>query len=373
MKMVLERLAAVLALGLIAAGALGAEPAAVTWAPAVGPLDIAVVKDHLLHDPARGKELPIRITYPRAPGTYPLIVFSHGAGGSGDRQTTLPEHWASHGYVVIQPTHADSIALRRRRGERVSALGLVRDAVSKPEGWVNRPKDVSLVIDSLDAIEAKFPELKDRIDRTRIGVGGHSFRAFTAQAVGGATLRLPDREQPLRLRDDRVSAVLLLSGQGIGQMGLHEDSWRDFRIPMMSITGSLDRGAKGQDPSWRMDPFKLSPPDDKYHLFFEGAHHGSFTGGAAGYEVLRRELIRETLKERAGDRLTDPEIDDRVEKLRQAARRGEGDQTAILDCVKTATLAFWDASLRRSAPAKTFLESDALQESPGVRLTLYRR
>jgi predicted dienelactone hydrolase len=52
-------------------------------------------------------------------GQFPVIVFSHGAGGSGQNYFPLTHYWATHGYVIIQPTHNDSIALRRERGDAV--------------------------------------------------------------------------------------------------------------------------------------------------------------------------------------------------------------------------------------------------------------
>ena len=57
------------------------------------------------------KQLPIRIAYPDAEGQFPVIVFSHGMGSKGDMYKGFTDFWASHGYVVIQPTHIDSRSL----------------------------------------------------------------------------------------------------------------------------------------------------------------------------------------------------------------------------------------------------------------------
>src|ERR1700744_1276850 len=67
----------------------------------------------ILRDAQRNKDLHMRVFYPNAAGKYPVIVFSHGAGGSQDCCEELTEHWASYGYITIQPTHEDS-ALQRR-------------------------------------------------------------------------------------------------------------------------------------------------------------------------------------------------------------------------------------------------------------------
>ena len=67
----------------------------------------------VLHDAARNKDLPIKVRFPtQCPTSRPVILFSHGAGGSYEGFAALTDHWASYGYVVLLPTHSDSIALR---------------------------------------------------------------------------------------------------------------------------------------------------------------------------------------------------------------------------------------------------------------------
>jgi predicted dienelactone hydrolase len=49
---------------------------------ASGPHAVTEVSDIVLHDAKRNKDLHLRVFYPNEPGNYPVIVFSHGAGGS---------------------------------------------------------------------------------------------------------------------------------------------------------------------------------------------------------------------------------------------------------------------------------------------------
>lgn len=305
-----------------------------------GPFAVETSEPIVLHDAQRNKDLPVSVTFPKGDRKFPVVVFSHGAGGSGDMVLTgLPKFWSSHGYVCLMPTHSDSIKLRRQQGERgANMMNVVKRAITRKEDWENRPRDITSLLDSLGELEKKLPKLKDRPDRARIGVGGHSFGAFTAQAVGGATLDVAGDGKLRSLADQRVKAILQLSGQGKGQMGLHEHSWDAMKLPMMCVTGSLDRGAQGQEPAWRREPFALSPAGDKYFVFIEGANHFSFTGGA-------------------GSRLGGT----------------RGDSKAILDWVKQATLAFWDASLKQDAAAKTWLQSEALATLSQGKTKLERR
>ncbi len=47
-----------------------------------GPYSVSDIEDLVLHDAHRNKDLHVRIFYPNDSGKYPVIVFSHGAGGS---------------------------------------------------------------------------------------------------------------------------------------------------------------------------------------------------------------------------------------------------------------------------------------------------
>ena len=142
-----------------------------------GPQKVAMV-DLVLHDKARNKDLPVKVRYPTDPGgPVPVVIFSHGAGGSGDAFPDLTEHWASHGYAVMLPTHSDSIKLRRQQGEDIRDLrDEMRNIVRKVQP-MDRLADVKFIIDSLDQIEAKLTDLKgpggkEKLDRDRIGNGG---------------------------------------------------------------------------------------------------------------------------------------------------------------------------------------------------------
>ena len=139
-----------------------------------------------------------------------------------------------------------------------------------------------------------------------------------------------------------------------------------MKLPMMCVTGSLDRGAQGQPPTWRRDPFTLSPAGGKYFLFIQGAHHGSFTGRfAEGGASPLAEALRSQLEERLGRQVTDQESEQLQDRLAQRGGRetvggNSGDQSAIFDWVKQATTAFWDAYLKEDAQARAWLNSDAL-------------
>ncbi len=311
---------------------------------------LAVVADAdvTIRDPSRNRNIPIHVTYPSGGGPFPVIVFSHGAGGTGDSHRPLSRFWATRGYVVLAPTHADS-ASGRIDSRSLDALRETRaDAIDDPKVWESRTSDLTFAIFSLEEIASKVSPLAGKLDGRRLGVAGHSLGAFTAQLLAGATAIAGKGEKPKSFADPAPKAFLLLSPAGKGQQGLTEESWAAVTRPLMVMTGSRDRGVKGQKPSWRLDPFRLSPAGDKYAVILEGASHLSFSGRAAepGATLPRG---------RGKDAVS-------VEQ-----------EVALFKQVKIASLAFWDAYLRDDAAAKAFLASDALSKESGGIAKLERR
>ena len=305
----------------------GAAPAT---QPTTQPLGSIRTNNTVLHDAKRNKDLPLTLFIPDAPGPHPLIVFSHGAGGSGEYYRPLVAGWVRNGYVVICPTHADSIALmtpQKRRGLR--PRDVVLDAVTDVQGWQERPRDASFVLDALDELERRVPQLVGKIDRTRIGAAGHSYGAMTTTILAGATIRTKAGGELQSFADPRVKAAIVLSGQGEGQMGFGKGSWGELKVPLLVMTGSEDRGARGQDPMWRKAPFDGSPPGEKYWIFIQGATHMSFSG--------------------------------------------HDSNNAILGVIERATQAFWDAQLKGDERAKELLHSDKLAKDAGVEVEYQKR
>lgn len=325
----LTAVAAALALGPALGDDLGRPPAE--------PLAVAVADDLTLHDAVRGKDLPCKASFPRSGGPYPVIVFSHGFGGNKEAFAVVGRHWASHGYVVIHPTHADGSDRMVGRENDPEARGdggrpLLRPggligALNDPGRIADRVADITLVLDSLDALPGKIPGIEGRIDPKRIGVGGHSFGAYTAMLIGGVTVDLGG-DGGRSFRDERVRCILPISAQGTGQQGLTEGSWARLTIPMMTITGTQDRGVGGQPVEWRKEPYRFSPPGDKYLVVIDGANHFSFGGGPG--------------------------------------RRS----SAVTDLVCLSSTLFWDAYLKDSRPARERLRSKRPAGEPDGRVTI---
>src|SRR5713101_6708602 len=202
----------------------------------MGPSPVGVIPAATLHDAERNKDVEVSIEYPTRGGPFPVIVFSHGYGSSDPGYEPLISYWTSYGYVCIRPAHADAAAQRdiirealerpaprsqsRQRGITVepnvqprNTMEAIWDKEREPQ-WRDRVLDVKLVLDSLADLEQRFPELRGKMDRNQIGVGGHSYGAFTAMLISGArTFSNP----PLSMADPRVRAALVMSPQGTAQ------------------------------------------------------------------------------------------------------------------------------------------------------------
>jgi len=286
-------------------------------------------------DAARGgRVVPVKIYYPAdlsAPA--PVVIFSHGLGGSREGYGYLGDHLASHGYIAVHVTHAgsDNEALRDAFGDAAAGaadaqavIAALRKVAANPANVVNRPKDISFAIDQLLEINKKEGPLKDRIDREKIGVAGHSFGGYTAIAVAGQTF-----PGGITFGDKRVKAVVAMSPP-VRQPNAKQ--FEPITIPVLIMTGTLDEsplgGGGGADE--RLKVFNMLTGCQRYLLVFEGGDHMVFSGRSANADRVK-------LPGNAGDRAKDPEF--------QAF-------------VKASTLRFFDAYLKGDDAAKRWLTAD---------------
>ncbi len=294
--------------------------------------------DLILKDERRSRKLPIRIYYPQEEGSFPVIIFSHGVGGSKDSFSYLSRFWSSCGYVCIHPTHLGSdLSVLQRVG-----LQALLETTNDPEVWSERPQDISFIIDSLEKLEQQVPQLKGKINPSFIGVSGHSYGAYTTLLLAGAVIAMPG-DETTSFRDERACVFLAISPPGTGRQGLHLDSWHRINDPVMTVSGTEDMGLEGNPPSWRREAFKSMPPRDKYHVLVKGANHFSFDPDARGARGHSQRMNKDNLPPRARDLL---ELENK---------------SLIKISLQSASMAFWDAYLKFKKPAKEYLRSDALQ------------
>ncbi len=302
-----------------------------------------------LKDERRNCELPVRVYYPQESGSFPVIIFSHGTGGSKESFSYLGTFWASCGYVCIHPTHLGSdFSLLQKIG-----LQALLEITNQPELWLKRPQDISFLIDSLSELEQQIPALVGKINQSFIGVSGHSYGAYTTMLLAGAVIEMPGNQTASFGRDDRAWVFLPISPPGTGRLGLNDCSWDKIAAPMMSVSGSKDQGWEGEPASWRREAFKYMRPGDKYHVLIKGANHFSFDPDVGTGRKPFQKINR--INQIAG-RQNPQELESKM---------------LIKSYLKTASIAFWDAYLKFKKPAKDYLSSDTLTTSSNGDVTIF--
>jgi pimeloyl-ACP methyl ester carboxylesterase len=229
----------------------------------------------------RGEDLQVRVSAPATGGDLPVIVFSHGFGWSMNGYAPLADHWAAHGFVVVQPTHLDS-----------RTLGIPAEDPRTPRIWRSRIEDITCVLDALDVVEASVPGLAGRLDHDRVAVAGHSWGAQTVSTLLGARVLDSDGAPGEDLSDSRVKAGVLLALTGLGDdlvpfaaehFPFMKPSFDTMTTPALIVAGDSDQSQLStRGPDWFTDPYTCSPgPKSLLTLF--GAEHS--LGGIPGYEV----------------------------------------------------------------------------------------
>ena len=155
-----------------------------------------------------------------APGSFPLVLFSHGNGGIRFQSFFFAAHLASHGFVVVSPDHHGNTF--------IDALSEVED----PDSATNRPLDMSFLIDTFTAFDAEAGNFFEAaVDLEKIGMSGHSFGGYTSFALAGGAFGLGTFTEP------RIKAIFPQAPFA----GLFEDAFfATITVPTLIVGGSLD-------------------------------------------------------------------------------------------------------------------------------------
>jgi predicted dienelactone hydrolase len=244
---------------------------------------LTLVVDQVWHDDQRHRDIPVRLRIPVARAgsdRLPIIIYSHGLGGSRESGEAWGEYWASHGYFVIHVQHAGSddsvwrpMADRLKTlGERIEEIGVGRAlaAAATPAQLAERTLDIRFILDELPG----RAELQ-QADLSRIGMSGHSFGALTTQVLAGQQI---GRRAPV-VGDPRIRAAIAFSPMVRNRVDA-EMQFNNVSIPFMSITGTLDTESIGANvpAEERVRPYYAMPPGGKFLVVFKNADHTCFTG-----------------------------------------------------------------------------------------------
>ncbi|MEM9265793.1 MAG: alpha/beta fold hydrolase [Cyanobacteria bacterium P01_F01_bin.13] len=248
-------------------------------------------------DSDRNRLIPLDVYVPgqAAIEDAPLVVLSHGFAADRRFLTYVGEHLASYGLTVVAVEHV---------GSNVEALNntpLDPTAVEDPSRilpaseFLDRPRDVSYVLDRLAWMEQVSPMLGGKFDPERVVLIGHSLGGYTGFALAGAQLDLSalppfcDSLTPVGLSpadwlqcaavelsevtadlsDERIVQVIAMNplvGRLFGRKGL-----ADVAVPSIILTGTKD----GVTPTLaqQLGPFNQLNGSDNHLIAVIGGTH----------------------------------------------------------------------------------------------------
>ena len=266
--------------------------------------------------------IPLLIYLPETPKSksHPVILFSHGLGGSRQAAFYLGKHWAQQGYIAVFMQHPGSDERLWKARNQKEAIQALKSAANKKQ-FFNRLDDTKKVLDQLEIWQKEQGHfLEDRMDLEATGMAGHSFGAITTQALSGQSFPFIGQG----FQDKRIRAAMIMS-PGPAKRGSYEDNFGRVSLPWLLITGSEDHALFSETmPKDRQKVFDALPEKYAYMLWLEGATHLS--------------LVNET----------------------------RNDQKAVdtrhLEAIKEISTRFWDAHLKKDPDAHSYLKSDQVHD-----------
>ncbi|MCW5664997.1 MAG: hypothetical protein KIT35_14255 [Piscinibacter sp.] len=235
------------------------------------------------HDEGRARAVPVRLYLPDGADDAhpaPLVVFSHGIGGSRRGYSYLGRYWASRGVASLHVQHVGS----DRALWAGNPFGLVArlQAAAQEQEAVNRVHDLRFALDQLLA-----SRLAPRIDGTRVVAAGHSYGANTALLAAGARVERQGRR--LDFRDPRIKAAVLISTPPFYGETEPATILAGIAVPTLHVTATEDViriPGYYSDADDRVALYEAIAHPRKALAVFAGGSHSIFTdragtGGAA--------------------------------------------------------------------------------------------
>ncbi len=268
-------------------------------------------------DAGRDREIPLLIYLPAAQQPAPVVLFSHGLGGSRNNNPYLMKHWSARGYVVVCLQHPGSDESVWKDKPLLRRMAEMRKAASL-RNFVLRVQDVAAALDKLHDWNMKEDHpLARRLDMKHVGMSGHSFGAMTTQAVSGQTFF----RGRYSYTDSRIRAAVMFS-PSLPRQGDPVEAFAKVKIPWLLMTGTKDTAPIGNaDAASRTKVYESLPNMKKYEVVLFNAEHSAFSDRAL-----------------PGDR----------------EARNPNHHRAI----QAITTAFWDVYLRGDEEAKAWLHGD---------------
>lgn len=240
----------------------------------------------------KNRKIPYKIYYPAdLDGKLPVIIWSHGLGGSRDGAGFLGRYLASHGYVLVHIQHygTDSSLWEGKPGhpwDIIRATKIDRDRV------IDRYLDVPFALDQLPLLA---PEIAQRMDIKAIGMSGHSFGANTTQVMAGQLVGQGAEAQSLR--EPRFKCGILYSMvPSNNRVDPPRRIYGPIALPLFHMTGTADTSpVEGFDYTRRLEVFENSGGPDQQLLILKNGDHMIYNGSRGKLEDNPKRDIHEKI------------------------------------------------------------------------------
>jgi predicted dienelactone hydrolase len=273
--------------------------------------------------------------------SYPVILFSHGAGTTMEVQTSQSEDLASHGYIVVNIDHTYASAATAFPNQIVSHKEATTDFnTPEPAGIITQimADDSKFVIDTLEGMNDGTIEsiFQGRLNLEEIGAIGHS--------VGGAVA------YHLAIKESRVKAAINLDGVVYITPGNPKNV---APFLMLASDPFYTQALRSRRPLMKMFE-EMDEIEQKIAIEI----HGSQEVYAEAYNKAEQNMIGLidvltlsgnlfTIRGSDHMKFTDIGLFIGVRPLRELVGiRGETDPTRCLEITKAVTLAFFDQHLK---------------------------
>ena len=245
-------------------------------------------------DDDRERPVPIRLYQPRISSfatPAPLIIFSHGIGGSRLGYSYLGSYWASHGLASLHVQHVGS--------DRSIWFGNPFNLVSRLQEAAQEKEALARVFDLRYALTKIFSDpLGQTINPNQIIAAGHSYGANTTLLASGA--RVNRDNIPVELSDSRITAAIVISAPRFYGQKSVDSILQPVRLPTLHITATEDNI---QIPGYfsgyadRLAIFEAIGSERKALAVFEGGSHSMFTDRTRSGGAVLNHQVKEATQE----------------------------------------------------------------------------
>jgi len=165
--------------------------------------------------------MALGVDAPPAAGQFPVVLISHGGGGSHLAYRTIAAYLAQRGYVVVLPQHHGNNRNDNSLSETIENLQY-------------RPRHLRLALDAVCA----DAHLAAHVQQDQAAVVGHSMGAYTALAIAGGEPYSRDGRRVAVAADPRIRALVLMAPAAAWYQA--RGALRNVTAPMLILSGERD-------------------------------------------------------------------------------------------------------------------------------------